>query len=421
MAKRKPTCELTDRNWDEEEEPEEAGTFKLADQDVLKNRTIRKARRTLTTESGSSAASGGLFAGFALKSSESSISKPSMSTGVTMNFGSNLTFQPKSNGTTQHQDNTSTSLKVNNYSSSTDNPEYLRQLKLLNENILSWIQKHVSKNPYCILTPSFKDYEKHLGDLEGKYASQDSTEIEHVQQAAPATASVFEAAALAAPITTMPCPVKPSANKVFGSGTVFTIGTSSSSVATPSQTAESSDGTEKKGSGFAGFSFGGGLKSSDLGSTESKPFSFALADAQSKPAVARPTDGEDEEYVPPKAEVREIKEDGAVYTRRCKLFYQKSGQWIDRGVGNIHLKPTEDGRSQLIIRADTNLGNILLNILLTKDIPTQRQGKNNVFLVCVPNPPINSKDPVTPTPMLMRVKTGEEADELLAKMEDMKA
>jgi nuclear pore complex protein Nup50 len=56
-------------------------------------------------------------------------------------------------------------------------------------------------------------------------------------------------------------------------------------------------------------------------------------------------------------------------------------------------------------------------------MPTQRQGKNNVFLVCVPNPPINPKDEgsTTPVPMLLRVKTAEDADELLAKIEEMKA
>jgi nuclear pore complex protein Nup50 len=57
-------------------------------------------------------------------------------------------------------------------------------------------------------------------------------------------------------------------------------------------------------------------------------------------------------------EVREIKEDGAVYTQRCKLFYQKDGQWVDRGVGNIHIKPTDSGKAQLIVRADTNLGEL---------------------------------------------------------------
>lgn len=40
---------------------------------------------------------------------------------------------------------------------------------------------------------------------------------------------------------------------------------------------------------------------------------------------------------------------------RCKLYYQKDGQWVDRGVGNLHLKPCE-GKTQLLVRADTNLG-----------------------------------------------------------------
>ena len=66
-------------------------------------------------------------------------------------------------------------------------------------------------------------------------------------------------------------------------------------------------------------------------------------------------------------------------------------------------------------------GNILLNILLSPSMPMKRQGKNNVFLVCVPNPPIDPKKTSSdPTPMLIRVKTGEDADELLAKLEELK-
>ena len=84
---------------------------------------------------------------------------------MTLNLGSNLTFQPKSNGTAQKSASA-------NRGDSTDSPEYLHQLKVLNENILSWIQKHVGQNPYCILTPPFKDYEKHLNGLEKKYCAQ---------------------------------------------------------------------------------------------------------------------------------------------------------------------------------------------------------------------------------------------------------
>lgn len=65
-------------------------------------------------------------------------------------------------------------------------------------------------------------------------------------------------------------------------------------------------------------------------------------------------------------------------------------------------------------------GNILLNILLSQSIPLARQGKNNVSLMCVPNPPIKGLDDSKPIPMLMRVKTGEDADKLLEKMEELR-
>lgn len=47
--------------------------------------------------------------------------------------------------------------------------EYLRQLCCLNESLVSWISQHVKKNPYCLLTPVFSDYNKHMEELERKY------------------------------------------------------------------------------------------------------------------------------------------------------------------------------------------------------------------------------------------------------------
>lgn len=59
--------------------------------------------------------------------------------------------------------------------------------------------------------------------------------------------------------------------------------------------------------------------------------------------------------------------------------------------------------------------------MLSSSIPLKRQGKNNVSLICVPNPPINPKDdPATPVPMLIRVKTAEDADQLLEKMDEIR-
>ena len=68
------------------------------------------------------------------------------------------------------------------------------------------------------------------------------------------------------------------------------------------------------------------------------------------------------------------------------------------------------------------VGNILLNIQLTESIPIKRMGKNNVSLVCIPNPPMEakSKDSTTPTMLLIRLKTGEEADEICDKLNEFK-
>jgi nuclear pore complex protein Nup50 len=57
-------------------------------------------------------------------------------------------------------------------------------------------------------------------------------------------------------------------------------------------------------------------------------------------------------------------------------------------------------------------GNILLNVLIAPNMPCTRTGKNNVLIVCVPNPPLDEKQPTLPATMLIRVKTSEDADEL---------
>lgn len=41
---------------------------------------------------------------------------------------------------------------------------------------------------------------------------------------------------------------------------------------------------------------------------------------------------------------------------RCKLFYKKESEFKEKGVGTLHLKRTGEGKTQMIIRADTNLG-----------------------------------------------------------------
>merc|ERR1711962_801355 len=78
-SKRGAGSELTDRNWDQEEEPEEVGTFKQADDSALKQRVIKTAKRRGTSLG---AGSSGAFTGFggfgSSSSSAAAASKPNV-------------------------------------------------------------------------------------------------------------------------------------------------------------------------------------------------------------------------------------------------------------------------------------------------------------------------------------------------------
>ena len=143
-------------------------------------------------------------------------------------------------------------------------------------------------------------------------------------------------------------------------------------------------------SSFGAFSFGAGV---GAGASGSAPV------AQVAPATGDAGDDEDQ---PPVVEIKQVEETDALYSKKCKLFYKK-GEYKEKGVGMLYLKSVEGNKTQLLVRADTNLGNVLLNILLSSQMPTTRVGKNNVMIVCVPNPPIDPKDESSePCPMLLR-------------------
>lgn len=46
--------------------------------------------------------------------------------------------------------------------------DYYAKLKGLNESVATWIKSHVDANPFCILTPIFKDYERYLKEITSK-------------------------------------------------------------------------------------------------------------------------------------------------------------------------------------------------------------------------------------------------------------
>ncbi|CAL8405301.1 unnamed protein product [Arctogadus glacialis] len=377
MAKRIADKELTDRNWDQEEEGEEAGTFSIASVDVLKNRPIKKAKRRNIGESENPGAFKG-FKGFSLTSSASSAAAPTtgfsgfgngggfkglagLSNGSTPFGGFSSTTAPglTFNGPASSSTTTAGDVTTNGSApSSTQSPgalgsgisgggsvavgnnkEYSRQLTALNCSVRDWIVKHVNGNPLCDLNPIFRDYEQHLASIERKYGAT----------AAAAT---------------------------------------------------------------DGGSHGNAQRSRAMHKKHRVHASIR---------TFRDENGEEDSDEPPKVEVREIKEKDAFYSQRCKLFYKKDAEFKEKGVGTLHLKPTAEGRTQLVIRADTNLGNILLNIVLAPSMPSSRVGKNNVVLACVPNPPVDTKSPTVPMPMLIRVKTTEDADALYKILEEKKA
>ena len=94
---------------------------------------------------------------------------------------------------------------------------------------------------------------------------------------------------------------------------------------------------------------------------------------------------------------------------RCKLFYKKESSFTDLGVGQLSVEERPSG-VRLLLRNDTRLGNILLNVHLKGQVPVSQQ-KNNVLIVCLPNPPLSEQTDEAVT-YLIRVKDAGLAQEL---------
>ncbi|GLV37085.1 Nucleoporin 50kD [Carabus blaptoides fortunei] len=357
--------ELNHDNW-EEYEPEEAGSFKRATEDVLRGRVIKTAKRRNPISSDDENKSKNVFSSFG-------------------GFGK----------TTPNQASSTAFAFLTNR---------------LNESVSQWIKTHVDKNPFCILSPIFKDYEKYLAEIESE--KEETTEKNSnstitdsklsseskITHTSSQSSSIFGSSVSKTnenPFLTKP--ITPKEKPKESTGT-----TESSSVSASTFTFGNTSYTPAASTG--GFSFGSGSP-------------FAFANVAKPPVEGKKSEEKDEEDEPPAVVFKPVVEDGHIFSKRCKVFVKKDGAFGDRGVGQLFLKPvTGSEKIQLIVRADTNLGNLLLNFILSDGIPTQRTGKNNVMLVCIPTP--DAKPP--PTPILLRVKTAEEADELLKILEKHK-
>lgn len=462
MAKRGADKYLTDQNWDQEDEADEddgPGTFKKAEDDILKTRVIRKAKRRVVGGSGQVSSTTAfssftglkaptntgnpkpVFGGFSLSSSgngsniqanpfsmfQSTGSSGSTATQPTIQAiagdkSSSMTLAPKVTSSTPSQ-------KVEAKSSDEDNAhnskEYNRHLSALNKSVSEWIKNHVEKNPLCDLTPIFLDYKKYLADIDEKYGHSDnegslqnSFQVSDSQETVSPKSS--QNSSLASSVSDKPKfsltgfgakteeakPIEKDSKTEQSSLQIPVSKPAFSGFQTSSSTASSpfKGFNVSKAPAFAGFSFSSSMVGS--GNTTSQ-----TSDSQQAK--------DEEEYVPPKPESNVVEDPDAFYTIRCKLYHKKDGAFADRGVGQLYLKPSGE-KTQLLIRADTAISQILLNILLLPAIPVKKQGKNNILLMCIPNPPINEKEKDKVAALLIRVKTSDDADKLIEIMEEKK-
>ncbi|XP_044748857.1 nuclear pore complex protein Nup50 [Coccinella septempunctata] len=364
-----------------------------------------------------------------------------------------------------NQGNKKDETTIQNEKTSENIDHYYAKLKGLNESVAKWISKHVEDNPLINLQPIFKDYEKFFDEIEKEYHKSDNVGSDGKNE------SKICATIIKQPeteVTTTPSDSfkfssssiekNVSSNKIdLPATSIFKFGnTVASSDKNPSEKVESSTPSTLFKFGATNTSFNVSTSKteqssfkfdtstvSDVPNTITQPkYSFggsgsgfsSLQGFTSNPILSTPSTinfgsipsstsnneenkDEEESEEPPKVEVKEVEEEGQIYTIRCKLFVKKDGTFVEKGVGNLFLKPVpESDKIQVIVRAHNSLANVLCNFILSKSIPTQRMGKNNVMIVCIPTP--ESKPP--PIPVLIKVKTGEDADQLLETLEKHK-
>nr|XP_015844759.1 nuclear pore complex protein Nup50-like [Peromyscus maniculatus bairdii] len=427
MAKKNAKKEVTGRNL--HQSPEEEGTFSLASQDVLRNRTIKRAKRRNTRlqpdDGGASKgikglavpSGGGEFSSgpgeeareglTTRKNTARAAAEPKAVLGsVTANGPTSLDREqisdPQTNGHSQYP-----AFSGLAFSQAYAGSVYHRQLTGLNCSVRDWIVKHVNANPFCDLTPVFKQYEKYLVAIEKQLHSS--------------CGCLFERDPNRGWVGTQPPPRDVAADLQPESATSEKTEFAAEKKADPSQgaTSASCDFGKNTTESQVWVSLSSGLMNGASSSTRSSSLT-GKSSTQRKPVPANaldsPAQGSSDEHKgrrdePPKAVLVEEKEEDVFYSKRCKLLYKKDSEFKEKGVGILHLKATANQKMRLLVR-DIKVGSILLNVPISANTPCTRMGKNNVLIVCVPDPPLDKKNAAIEVTMLIRVKTSKDADEL---------
>ncbi|XP_076274490.1 nuclear pore complex protein Nup50 [Rhynchophorus ferrugineus] len=464
-GKRSATSELNHDNWDQEEDVEVQGTFQKASNETLKSRVIKTAKRRnpIRSEEGSEKKSAfASFTGFGTKASTDfsflSNTSKSDSTPKTNGIDNNVSkinsifnFNPKTSpsifGAPVTTSTTCTNIfESNNVASNSIVPstssvtnkseKYCSKLKGLNESVSKWISKKVEENPLISLQPIFKDYEKYLDEIDKEEATE--TKADKVDKSetktsiptfnfTPTTNKNNKAIADSTTEKSTKVTEITSTTTTSSFGITSTISTSTKptfSFGSANNASEVSKSFSSLNSSSStptySFTFGSNTTQapSKLTSPMSTGFTFGkitTAEEKDKPKA----DGEEgnDEDEPPKVEFQPVVEKDHIYTVKCKVFVKNGDNFGDRGVGNLYLKKIDNSEKiQLIVRANTSLGNLLLNFILSESVPTKRMGKKDVMLVTIPTP--DAQPP--PVPLLIRVKSAEDADKLLEVLEKHK-
>ena len=109
--------------------------------------------------------------------------------------------------------------------------------------------------------------------------------------------------------------------------------------------------------------------------------------------------------------------DDSLFAVRAKLFYKKAEEFNELGIGTLKVQSSSGQSVRLLLRNDTSIGNILMNVKLTSNVPMTRS-KNNLMIVCQANPPLGKEADDKAVTYLIRVKTEELATHLHTVIKD---
>lgn len=110
-------------------------------------------------------------------------------------------------------------------------------------------------------------------------------------------------------------------------------------------------------------------------------------------------------------------DDSSLLTVRAKLYYKKDSEYTELGVGALKVQKLSDNTVCLLLRNDTSLGTVLLNIRVTAEIPVTSKA-NYVIVISSPNPPLSKDADNAPVSYLIRMKTSQLAEKLLTTLKE---